>query len=136
MVLTSRPSTAHSPIRRILGIATYISYPCVQQSFVAKVFPVHVLDTPEASRCQRSLLCAFRDVHGLCGLVGSEAHSCRAEGPEEALEDGRHGERAEKSKEEDSELGFWLQDCGCRSDRMRRRRRTNYMVGRKSSDLS
>lgn len=105
MVLTACPSTAHSAVSRVIRITTNISHARIVQSLLAKLAPVHVLNTPKASRRDGGGLCAFGHVHRLGGGGG---HGCKR--AEELCEKG-HKEVEEKGEEQVVELqigrGSW-----------------------------
>ena len=105
MVLTACPSTAHSAVSRVIRITTNISHARIVQSLLAKLAPVHVLNTPKASSGDGGGLCAFGHVHRLGGGGG---HGCKR--AEELCKKG-HGEVEEKGEEQVVELqigrGSW-----------------------------
>lgn len=90
-ILTSSPPAAHSPITRVLRVTANVSYSRIQQSLLAKVLAVHVLNAPEAACGNREFLRALWHSH-LSSLVRSETHGTRGERPREALEDRSHRE--------------------------------------------
>lgn len=109
-MLTSCPARAYSLVARVLAVASDVSYSCVEQSLLSKVFSVHVLHAPKTAGGDGSLLCAFWDTLGI-GL-GCETHCAGGKGPREALEDGRHGVGADDAEEKYEDLVCWLQVCG------------------------
>lgn len=115
MVLTSRPPTTNRPITRTIRLAPNIPDPRIQQTLVLEIMTIHVFNPPETPRGDRSLLCAFGEGHGgCCGCCsfGVEVHGGAGEGPEEALQESRHGVGCYQSEEKEGDLSGGLQFAG------------------------
>ena len=77
-----------------LGVAANVTDAGVQQSLAAKVFAVHVLDSPEAAGGQGAFLRAVGDVHS-GGLFGCETKGGRSEWAGQFLKERGHYRGAE-----------------------------------------
>ncbi len=87
---TSRPPRTHSPIPRVIHIATDIPHPRIIEPLLAEILAEQVLHAPEASRGDGTFLRRVGDV-GRAAFGGAEAHfRGRGEGPEEAGEEVGH----------------------------------------------
>jgi hypothetical protein len=98
-IRTTSPSTAYSPIPRVVRVTTDIPDPRIIQAFSLVLPPEHVFDTPETSRSDRGGLRARRHIHGLRGRI---RHT--AEGAEEFGQKGHGKVRRGNQNEEREEL--------------------------------
>lgn len=82
-LLTSSPSTADGAIAGVVCITSDVPNARVYQSLVAKVLPVHVLDSPEAARRNGCFLSSFRNRHRSywCLRCGGERSGDKIEDP-------------------------------------------------------